>query len=464
MKKIAIFLLVFTITLHFMAANVAATGELNADTSITSCYGIDANSSMLGNDKITENARAAFLYEANSQTVMYADNADQTMFPASLVKILTALLAIEQGSMEDVVIASDSALSSVPYDAVSIKLQVGEQMKLLDLLYSMIVGSANDSAAVIAEHISGNQDEFVAQMNQYAQKLGCTGTNFVNVHGLHDEQQVTTARDVARILEKALQNETFRQIFTTKEYIIEATNMSDFRKVKSNNDMLESTSRLYYDSRVIGGRSGVTEDGRRCLAVAAENNGMLLISVVMGSESVYQADGTSAITVGGYKETSALLDAGFEGHKATQILYANQPIDQCRVDGGNCDLVVGTKEAVSSVVPSDTTAESLSYRFTIQGLSAPISKGQKITTMQIWSGNLCVGEADLVALNSVDAAILTDADPVEQKDTSDFAYIMIILLVGAVFIFVVFRFLKHISAFFTRRRQAQYRRSHRRSR
>ena len=291
MKKIAILLLILAITLNFAAGNAAASEVVAPETSVTGCHGIDANSTLLGTDKITDNVRAAFLYEAISQTVMYNINPDEPMFPASLVKILTALIAIEDGNTEEVVVASDSALSSVPYDAVSISLQVGEQMKLIDLLYAMVVGSANDAAAVIAEHICGNQDEFVSKMNSYAQELGCTGTNFVNVHGLHDDAQVTTARDVVRILDRALLNETFRELFTTKQHIIDATNMSEFRKVKSNNDLMESTSSLYYDARVIGGRSGVTQDGRRCMAAAAESNGMLLISVVMGTESVYQADG-----------------------------------------------------------------------------------------------------------------------------------------------------------------------------
>ena len=465
MKKIFLYFLTFVLVLNFFAGIASASTIENPDITATSCHGIDANNALLGTNKITDNVRAGFLFEANSQTVMYTLNPDQPMFPASLVKIMSALLAIEQGNLTDEVVASDSALSSISYDAVSIKLQVGEKMKLIDLIYSMIVGSANDSAAVIAEHISGNQDEFVVQMNQYAAKIGCTGTNFVNVHGMHHEEQVTTARDVARILDKALQNKTFKKIFTTKQYKIEPTNMSDARSVSTNNDLLDNTSTLYFDSRVIGGRAGVTQDGRRCMAAAAEMNGMLLISVVMGTESVYQEDGYSAISVGGYHETTALLDAGFKGYKAAQIMYANQPLEQFKVDGGACDLVIGPKEAISSVLPSDTTAENLTYHYTVSGLTAPISKGQKITDVQIWSENICVGEAEMYALNSVMPAGFTDTEipHVNAKDITEIISVFIGVIIGLVAVVTVIRLYRYIPVFFAKKRSKQYRRSHRRS-
>lgn len=463
MKKFVLFFLVLTVFLNFTVGITVATAEVNPDVSASSCLGIDANSTLLGGEKITDNVRAAFLYEANSQTVMYTLNPDQAMFPASLVKILSTLIAIELGNPEDVVTVSESALSSIPSDAVSIELQVGEQVKLLDLLYSMIVGSANDAAVVVAEHIAGNQDEFVAKMNQYAEDLGCTGTNFVNVHGLHSEEQVTTARDVVRILDKALQNEMFRTMFSTKQHIIDTTNMSEFRKVKAKNDLLDSTSKLYFDDRVIGGRAGVTEDGRRCMAAAAETNGMLLISVVMGTESVYKEDGYSAITVGGYKETTKLLDAGFNGYKAAQILYANQPIEQCTVEGGNCDLIIGPLSAVTAVVPSDTTGENLTYRYTVGGLSAPISKGQKITNAQIWSGNVCVAETELFALNAVKTFDQSFSD-LEQDSGNSALVVLLVIVIIIVVGFVVLFVIRYLPVFLARRRRARYRRSHRRSR
>ena len=182
--------------------------------SMNGCHGFDANVTYLGNGKITDNIGAALLYEVNSDTLMYTHNPDAMMYPSSLVKILTALIAVEKGNLDDVVVASQEVLGTIPYYAASAELKPGEKLTLSDLLYCMMVGSANDAAAVIATHISGNQAQFVQDMNNYAKALGCTGTNFVNVHGLHDENQYTTARDMGRILTAAVENDVFLTYFT----------------------------------------------------------------------------------------------------------------------------------------------------------------------------------------------------------------------------------------------------------
>ena len=464
MKKIVVLCLCVCYLMSAVAFFVNATATDISETSISSCHGIDANSAILGDGKLVDNVRAGILYEANSQTLMYALDADKSMYPASLVKVMTALIAIEKGNLHDNVIASDEALSAVPIDAVSAKLQIGEQMKLLDLLYCLMVGSANDAASVIAEHICGNQEEFVTLMNKYAQELGCTGTTFVNPHGLHDEQQVTTARDVLRILDRALKNEQFKKIFTTKTYTVEATNMSDVRKLETGNSLMDTTSGLYYDSRVIGGRTGVANDGRRCLAAAAEANGMLLISVVMGAESVYQEDGYSAILVGGYKETTKLLDCGLQGYKTAQVVYANQPLQQCKVENGDCDLTIGPKESVSSVLPVDATVDNLTYHYTVDSLQAPISKGDKLTTLQVWSGGLCVAETELYALNSVkhvqSVVLNNNADDSSNNGATVAVFTVIGIVIAALLATVVIKILPVLSA---RRRSIRYRKSRKRS-
>ncbi len=464
MKKIVILCLCVCFLLHAFTFFANATSTELPEASISSCHGIDANSAILGEGKLVDNVRAGILYEANSQTLMYAFKADETMYPASLVKIMTALIALEKGNLQDVVVASDEALSAVPIDAVSAKLQIGEQMKLMDLLYCMMVGSANDAASVIAEHISGDQEAFVAEMNRYAGELGCTGTTFVNPHGLHDEQQVTTARDVLRILDKALKNEQFKKIFTAKTYTVEATNMSDIRNLETGNSLMDTTSGLYYDSRVIGGRTGVANDGRRCLAAAAEANGMLLISVVMGTESVYQEDGYSAILVGGYKETSKLLDTGLQGYKTAQVMFANQPLQQCKVDNGDCDLVIGPKEAVSSVLPVDATVDNLTYHYTVDALKAPISKGDKVTTLQVWSGGLCVAETELYALNSVGYAQSISVNNDAENNSDNGSKVAVFTVIGIVMVaLIAVVAVRFIPVFTAKRRSSRYRNSRKRS-
>lgn len=472
MKKILTICIVLCLILSVPTESVRAASVdedlLSTDTvAINTCHGIDATNTLLGAQKLIDNAKAAILYEATSETLMFAMNPDERMYPASLVKIITALIATQKGELSDTVTVTESAISSLPIDAVSADLQTGEQVTLEDLLYCLLVGSANDAAVVIAEHISGSQNAFVQVMNQYAQELGCVGTQFTNAHGLHNADQYTTARDAARILDAAMKNEIFRSIFTSVKHTVPATNKSEERSLGSNNSLMDTSSKLYYDPRVIGGRTGVTEDGRRCIATAAESNGMLLISVVMGSETTYQEDGYSAISVGGYHETTALLDAGFNGNKSAQILFANQALKQCKVADGDSDLVLGSKVSVSAVLPEAVTAADLTLRFAKLDLHAPIVAGEKVSSVQVWHGNMCVAEADLYAMNSVDPVdsviITTDI----QENNSQLPTVIWACIAIAVLIFtviVIARSAGKIKLFAARMRSKRYRRSRRRSR
>lgn len=464
-------LLSFSMLLGAVSFAAGATPTANSQyssTTTSSVYGIDAKSTLLGNAKQIENIRSAFLYEANSSTLMYAWNEDVSMYPASLVKIMTALIAIEKGKLNDTVTVTQSAISSVPHDAVSVKLQADEQLTLEQLLYCIIVGSANDAAAAVAEHISVTQNAFVEEMNQYANKLACTGTKFMNVHGLHDEQQRTTARDVARILDVALHNEVFYRIFTTTKYRVEATNKSEVRDLVTSNTMKDATSKLYYDARVQGGRTGVSEDGRRCLATVSENNGMRLICVVMGSESVYLEDGLSAVSIGGFKETTALLDMGFTGHKTAQILYANQALRQYKVAEGDCDVVAGPQISVSTVLPVDTVVSNLTFQYLDTSLSAPVSYGQKVSRVQIWNGNVCVAEADLIAMNAVQHVNTVkqsmNVAPIENNNWGQVLLTVLTVLVIILLVLVFTRYSAKLRILSAKKRSMRYRRSRRRSR
>lgn len=474
MKKNGALCLILILLLMILCCPVAVgaqeTQPEQTDTpviSVNSCHSLDANMALLGSAQLVDNAKAAVLFEANSETLMYAWNADSQMYPASLVKILTALIAVEKGDLSDTLIVSESAVSSVPYDAVSAELQPGEQLALEDLLYCLLVGSANDAAVVIAEHISGSHGAFVQEMNAYAQALGCTGTNFTNAHGLHDEAQYTTARDIAKILYEALQNDTFRTIFTTNKYSVSATNKSEERSLSSGNSLLDTSSKLYYDARVIGGRTGVTGDGRRCLAAAAESNGMQLISIVMGAESVYQEDGYSAVSVGGYHETTALLDAGFNGYKSAQVLYANQALKQYTVENGDCDVIVGPKISVSTILPEKASSAELSFRFTDASLSAPVEPDQKVSDVEVWHGNMCVAQAELFAMNAVRLANVPSEDNLVQKRYTDpilVLWITLALIAGAVLTVVALRLTGRIRMLILKKRSKRYRRDRRRSR
>ncbi len=470
MKKTGIYLFIICFLICFLCtpAVAASTEAVEGTVMASSCQGIDASGALLGTQRLVDNANAVVLYEATSDTLLHTWNADEQMYPASFVKIMTALIAAENAQISDTVTVTESAVSAVPYDAVSADLVSGEQISVEDLLYCLLVGSANDAAVVIAEHVSGSQSAFVQKMNERAQELGCTGTQFTNAHGLHDDGQYTTARDSARILSAAIKNEIFRTVFTATEHTVAATNMSSERLLTSGNSMMDTSSKLYYDARVIGGRTGVTQDGRRCLASVAEKNGMQLICIVMGSGSVYQEDGYSAVLVGGYQETTALLDAGLDGYKAVQILFANQSLRQYPVTNGDSDVIVGPQISVSAVLPEAVTTADLTMRYTDNPVEAPVTSGQPVSAVEIWYGNMCVAQADLFALNSVKLQNSITASAGVQKDNSTWKsvvwIILCVVLAVLLCLFVLPRFIKRIRMLAVKKHGKNYRRSRRRSR
>lgn len=432
---------------------------------------LDASVSVLGNNKLTDNAISAVLYEINSDTLLYDWNADEQLYPASMVKILTALIAIEKGDLSDIVTAEAVVLKTVPYDAVSANLQDGEMMSLQDLLYCMMVGSANDAAAVIAAHISGTQAAFVAEMNSYAKALGCKASHFTNVHGLHDKEQYTTARDVARILSAAVKNEFFMELFSATKYTVPQTNKSDARTLYTGNYLIsKDIEEIYYDDRVTGGRTGVTEDQKRCLAATSEHNGMHLISVVMGAKSKYAADGYTIELFGSFSETTELLDHAFNGYKCAQVLFEGQILRQCPVVGARNNLMLGSTSSLSAVLPVNVTSADLVYRYsdTREEFRVPITKGELVSYVEIWYGGIRVAQTQLQAMNTVEAISFDDPLGVSAQNNG---WIWMALLISAAAVFAVFlgvaifnRISRQMKKTAAKKRSRSYSRSRRRSR
>lgn len=476
MKKIGVICLVLCLlTFLITPVRVSALDENTVDKSVQQgCHSIDAQVPLLGSVPFTENAKSIILYEYTTDTLMYAYNVDEQQFPSSFVKIMTGLIAVEKGNLESAVTVKQSVLNTIPNDAVSAELRADEIISLEDLLYCMLVHSANDAAAVIADHISGSQEAFVAEMNAYAQRLGCTGTNFMNPHGLHHELQVTTARDTARILATAMKNEDFAEIFNTAFYTVPATNKSPARRFETTNHLINNLEyATYYDLRVTGGRTGVTDDGYRCIAAASESDGLKMVSVVMGTHSVFEEDSYVIKIIGGFLETSALLDMGYAGYKEAQILYDGLVVKQQAVTNGDSNVILGSKTELSTVVPYGVEQEDLIYRYNdIPGaFQAPVKKGDVLSQVEIWYGSVCLGHVDLYAMNDVSAVqVLPDQEPPSiPKEKNGVVWKVILwIVVGVVacvlIAFVIILILRRIRRALAHRRRQQYSRSRRRSR
>lgn len=392
--------LVLSISVPSFAQNSGSSVPHISSGSVT----LDAQSPLGGSEKLLDTAKAAILYELGSDTLVYAWNPDAQVDPSGMNKLMTALLALEKGDPDEIVTVTRSAVNSVAIGSVSAGLKAGEEITLRDLLYCMMVGSANDAAAVIAEHIGMTQELFVDMMNQRALELGCQNTNFMNANGLSQEGQYTTARDLAKITAAALQNELFAQMFSAVNYTVPATNKVKERYVVTTNYLMSKEMvKSQYDSRVTGGKTGALSTTDRSLICTAEYGGKEYLVVVMSAQGTVTANGLSVKTFGSFEETRVLLDYGFDQYAFRQVLQAGQVMGQFAVTGGENNVAGSPAQDMMATLPVELLSEELTYRCVLDanGISAPVEKGQTIGTVEAWYKGICVGRSDLVAMHAV---------------------------------------------------------------
>lgn len=304
------------------ADTAADTAVQTADPSIVTTNGIQ------GWPQASDiSSTAAIVMETSTNTVLYSKNADQALYPASAVKVMTCLMALENSSLDDQVTMTATGVSGVTDGGANISAQLDEVFTMEQCLYAIMVASANDIALQVAEHISGSVEDFVAAMNTRAQELGCTNTVFTNPTGLPDENQHTTAHDMALIMEAAMANDTFRTIAQTTSYTIPATNVTGGDRVLTNNfTMINSSSDSYYEP-CIGGKEGYTEASGSTLVCEASKNNMKLVCVVL--------NGASGVTD---DEAIALLNYGFDNF--TPLTLPDDDFN--RLSGGTVIVPAGT--------------------------------------------------------------------------------------------------------------------------
>ncbi len=252
-------------------------------------------------------AGAAVLMDVATGTVLYEKNADEQLYPASITKIMTALLALEECELSDIVTFSDNAVYGTEAGSSTAGIAAGAELTVEETLYAMLLVSANEAATALAEHISGSTEEFAALMTQRAAELGCTGTQFTNANGMPDEEHYTTAHDMALILEEALHYEAFRTISGSKTYTI-ADRDTLYSEIELWNHfkMLYSTHEYYYEYAE-GGKTGYTTVANSTLASFAAKDGVELLCIILNDTG----------SGNHYKDTEALYEWGFE-----QVAYA----------------------------------------------------------------------------------------------------------------------------------------------
>ena len=321
-------------------------------------------------------ARSAILIDAETGRVLVEENAFEKLPMASTTKIMTAIVALENGNVDDTVVVGQNA-SGV--EGSSIWLSVGEKMTLSDMLFGLMLASGNDAAVAIAEHIGGSVESFVEMMNEKAREIGAYNTQFVNPNGLPADGHYTTAYDLALISAYAMQNAYFREIVKTEYKTIPWEGHEWDRVVKNKNKILWN-----YDGGN-GIKTGYTQAAGRCLCAAAERDGMQLISVVLNAPDMFG-------------DTMALLDQGFEEYQRYRVIEAGTYMGDVAVEKGTEEYFsVYTQQDVYYPLTEDEISQLEKRLYVVDKLEAPVYAGQKVGFVDIWVGDNKIYSEDLLA-------------------------------------------------------------------
>lgn len=251
---------------------------------------------------------SVILIEADTGAILYEKNSHKVLYPASITKVMTALLTIEKCSQNDMVTYSEKALSSLPFDAAKLGLIAGEELTVKDSLYALLLRSCNDIAVGLGEKISGSEKEFAKLMTERAKEAGALNTNFMNASGLHDDNHYTTAYDMAMITRAAISNPVFCEISGTSEYLLPKTNKCKEPRLQVNRHEALVQGKNGYYSYAIAGKTGYTDEAGRTLITVAKKDGKTLICVFMKTTDEYV-----------YNDTKQLFEYGFNHFKRVNV-------------------------------------------------------------------------------------------------------------------------------------------------
>lgn len=347
---------------------------------------------------------SAILIDARTGDVLFEKNSNLTAYPASTTKILTAYIALTQNlPMNEEIIPSRNAVMSVPSGSSIAYFSENEKLTLEQVLYGLLLPSGNDAANILAEHISGSTSSFAELMNVTAEQLGTTNSHFTNPSGLHNNEHYTTASDLAKIAQKVMQIEKFREIVSQSKYTMSATNVSKNERFFINTNKLLSPGGEYFYKPATGIKTGYTSQAGNCLVASASKDGVELISVVLGGHTI--PVGKSAT----YVDTIALFEYGFENYHNLQLAAKNQTITSTTIKKAkkikfNKDdtLNLVASESVNSLVKNGDTPAFDKIISINKEQMAPIKKGDVLGTVSYTKNGEIIQIINLLAERDVE--------------------------------------------------------------
>ena len=355
-------------------------------------------------------AKAVLLVERTSGQILYSRNADEQLYPSSLVKIMTALLvleAVEEGKLtwEQKLTASPTALAATI--GLTAGLDEGEEMSVRDLLACVLVVSANDASHVLAEAVAGSIDAFVSRMNDRARELGCTNTNFFYGTGDHRDDMYTSAADLYLITEEALKHKDFLPICDSADLIIAPTNTTHKeRHYRTTNYLLSNYRALGYIYRDAHGikDSSSTQAGH-CLVTSAAKDDLEMLCIILGAQKVTLEDGKTQVQ--SFSEATRLMKWGFANFAYQTILTPNDMLASMPVTMSASDAVtLHSAKEITVLMPVVLSPSDLvrTIRFPSKSVEAPVTVGQQLAEVELSYGDEVYAVVPLVALNSVAAS------------------------------------------------------------
>ncbi len=356
------------------------------------------------------NCRAAIVVDGDHDQVLYAHNAYERMYPASVTKIMTSLVVLEaveagQLALDTPVTASQEAVT-LPENSSTAGILAGEILTVEQLLYCDLLPSANEACNILAEAVAGSVEAFVERMNAKAQELGMGGTHFTNPHGLHDEDHYTTAYDIYLMAKAAMEYETFRTIVSTDTYVLPATNLSEERVLHSTNALLSNWNVIGYTyNKAIGIKTGYTGEAGRCLAAAAvDGEGRTFYSVVLGTEDGYDEQGNYVYY--SFYESRRLLEWAFDNFQRTDLLGEDtvNAVRELPVTlSDEADFVlVQPAGSIQATLPTDYDPEQAELIMDLpESVQAPIAAGQELGSVSLIYNGITYGPLPMVAVDGV---------------------------------------------------------------
>ena len=366
------------------------------------------------NNFIEISSEAAILIDGETGRILYEKNAYEPNYPASITKLMTALLVMEsQPNPEDIVTFSHDAIFGIERGSSHIGINVDEQLTIDQSLHALLLNSANEVANGLAEHVGGTMEDFAIMMTDRAKELGALDTNFVNAHGLHDDNHYSTPYDMALIGMELLKHDYFLQIMDTLLYDIEETNLVDeTRYLRQSHRMFNpSRGQTYLREDVFGGKTGYTSRAGHTLVTMAKQGDTTLIAVVMNSESGNQ-----------YEDTNTLLDYGFENFEQLTLtsndvnytLPIYDPTDEGLIQIGHVNLVL--EEPAKVLVNKDLDSDIISSPSLPNFVNPLVEKGDSIGTVTyLLDNNEYLGTSNLI----IDEIIYTTDSPNKYTESSE---------------------------------------------